>query len=196
MLQLRCLEIDYWTASRDEVNRRVVDPYHLTRIEDDWYLIGDCHLRQAMAHVRSRARAVDSGDGATFDRPADFRVESFLGDSFRVIRGEGRHLVTLRFAATVAGRVVEKLWHRSQTTKVQPDGSLLFCLEVSDLREVKRWVLGWGADCAALQPAAPRGWFVKKFNGPCNSMVEDGELLQFCWEAVSCETLPHNWGAA
>jgi predicted DNA-binding transcriptional regulator YafY len=36
----RQLELLYWTASRDETNRRVVDPYHLAAVDGDWFLIG------------------------------------------------------------------------------------------------------------------------------------------------------------
>src|SRR5262249_22944494 len=31
------VELEYWTASRNEVNRWAVDPYHLTVIDNDWY---------------------------------------------------------------------------------------------------------------------------------------------------------------
>jgi len=156
VLRQRRLELDYWTASRDELARREVDPYHLTRIDQDWYLIGYCHRRRdvrmfAVVRVRS-ARAT----GATFARPADFRVESYLGDSFRAVRGDGRYRVELRFAPAAAGRAAEKVWHRSQTTQRLADGSLRLRLEVSDLREVKRWVLGWGAECTVLRPAELR----------------------------------------
>src|SRR5207249_5869433 len=42
----RQLELLYWTASRDETNRRVVDPYHLTAVDGDWFLVAYCHLRE------------------------------------------------------------------------------------------------------------------------------------------------------
>ena len=94
--------------------------------------------------------------GATFTPPPDFRVETYLGDSFRAVRGDGHYLVELRFAVSAAGRVAEKVWHRTQTTEPQPDGGVVLRLAVSDLCEVKRWVLGWGAECTVLQPAELR----------------------------------------
>src|SRR5262249_23677196 len=42
----RQLDIDYWTASRNETNRRVVDPYHLASVDGDWFLVAYCHLRE------------------------------------------------------------------------------------------------------------------------------------------------------
>jgi len=72
--------------------------------------------------------------------------------SFRAIRGDGSHHVALRFAPESAGRVAEKQWHASQTLEPQPDGSLIVRFQVTDLREIKRWVLSWGAECEVLEP--------------------------------------------
>jgi predicted DNA-binding transcriptional regulator YafY len=148
----RQLELDYWTAGRDEVNRRRVDPYHLTLIDGDWYLIGHCHLRQGVrmfSAVRVRGARYT---GASFERPVDFRVDSYLDGSFRSVRGDGRYRVELRFSTAYAGRIAEKIWHKSQTTETLPDGRLLLCFDVSDLREIKRWVLSWGAQCEVMEP--------------------------------------------
>jgi predicted DNA-binding transcriptional regulator YafY len=42
----RQLELVYWTASRDQTNRRLVDPYHLASVQGEWYLVANCHLRE------------------------------------------------------------------------------------------------------------------------------------------------------
>jgi predicted DNA-binding transcriptional regulator YafY len=148
----RRLEMVYWTAGRNTTTRRVFDPYHLTLRGEDWYVIGHCHLRRrvlmfAVQRVRSARET-----GETFDRPADFRVEEYLGGSFRVVRGEGTYQVVLRFRPEIAGRIAEKHWHPSQTSEPQSDGSLILRLTVNDLREIKRWVLFWGTDCEVLEP--------------------------------------------
>ena len=39
------VEMVYWTASRNETTRRVVDPYDLALVDGDWYLVGYCHER-------------------------------------------------------------------------------------------------------------------------------------------------------
>jgi predicted DNA-binding transcriptional regulator YafY len=131
-----------------------VDPYHLTLIDSDWYLIGFCHLRQSVLMFSAvRVRSVRE-TGETFERPGDFRVESYLGDSFRAVRGpEGRrYRVVLRFTPGCAGRIAEKRWHHSQEAERTPDGGLVLRLDVSELIEVKRWVLFWGAECEVLEP--------------------------------------------
>ena len=60
----RQLEIVYWTASRDETCRRVVDPYHLGSVYGDWYLIAYCHRREDVLMLVRRPEYVK------FARPA------------------------------------------------------------------------------------------------------------------------------
>jgi CRISPR-associated endonuclease/helicase Cas3 len=90
--------------------------------------------------------------GERFVPPADFDIAAYLAGSFGAVRGEGRHKVELWFAPRAAGRVAERVWHPSQQAERQADGGLVLRLEVTDLREVKRWVLWWGAECRVLGP--------------------------------------------
>jgi predicted DNA-binding transcriptional regulator YafY len=153
VLRRHRLHLEYWTASRDELTERGVDPYHLTQIEGNWFLIGYCHLRHEIRMFSAvRVRSVrDTGE--EFARPSDFQIEEYMNGSFRALRGQGHYSVLLRFAAEVAGRVKEKQWHASQKTEPAPDGGLFVRLEVTDLREVLRWALWWGADCEVVEPA-------------------------------------------
>ncbi len=148
----RQIEMVYWTAGRNATTSRAFDPYHLTLIDDGWYVIGHCHLRgDVLVFAVQRVRSVQE-TGVTFDRPADFRVEDYMGGSFRTVRGEGHYRVELRFTPEFAGRIAEKVWHHSQMSKWEADGGLILRFEVSDLREMKRWVLFWGADCEICKP--------------------------------------------
>jgi predicted DNA-binding transcriptional regulator YafY len=152
----RQLTIRYWTASRNATGQRRVDPYHLTLLKHDWYLIGlDHQSRQVRTFKAVRVRAARP-TGATFDVPADFDINNYLGDSFRALRGSGRHRVALRFSARVAGQVAEKHWHRTQETESMPGGELLLRFQLSELREVKAWVLSWGREVEVLEPAELR----------------------------------------
>jgi proteasome accessory factor B len=146
------LDLVYFTAERGEVTRRRVDPYHLTLVDSDWYLIAHCHRRgEVLLFAAARVREAHP-TGEPFARPADFRVEEYLGRSFRACRGPGCYRVAVRFVAAAAARAGEKVWHHTQTAERLADGGLVIRLEVSDLREIRRWILGWGADCEVLEP--------------------------------------------
>jgi predicted DNA-binding transcriptional regulator YafY len=146
------LEIDYDTAGRGARSVRRVDPYQVALVGGDWYLIAYCHRRRDVRMFAAQRVKAARPTGERFERPGDFSVEDYLGGSFRAVRGAGHYRVELRFAPGAAGRAAEKVWHRSQTAERTADGGLVLCFEVSDLREVKRWVLSWGAECEALGP--------------------------------------------
>lgn len=62
----------------------------------------------------------------------------------------------LRFDPAVAPRVRETRWHPSQRLEPQPDGALLMHIAVASVVEILPWLLGWGAHCEVLEPAAVR----------------------------------------
>jgi predicted DNA-binding transcriptional regulator YafY len=147
------VEMTYWSAGRNETTTRKFDPYHLSLIDEVWYAIGHCHVHgDVRVFAVQRVRSVRE-TGERFSRPADFRIEEYMGNSFRAVRGDGHHKVSLRFPAEFACRVAEKIWHPSQSIEPTSDGGLILRFEVTDLREVKRWVMWWGRDCVeVLEP--------------------------------------------
>jgi predicted DNA-binding transcriptional regulator YafY len=149
----RQLELEYWAASRDETCRRVVDPYHLTSADGEWYLIAYCHLREEVRMFVPRRMKRVRHTGKTFDRPADFRIAEYLDRSFRALRGTGPpQKVRIRFSAGNAKYVRERVWHPTQESKDMKDGRLELTLHVNHLLEVSRWVMSYGAGCEVIEP--------------------------------------------
>jgi predicted DNA-binding transcriptional regulator YafY len=149
----RQLTLVYWTASRDDTCRRVVDPYHLAAIEGEWYLVAYCHLREEIRmFCPGRIRSLRE-TGMRFERPADFRIGDYLDTGFRAMRGSGPpRQVRLRFTPEMARYVREKVWHPTQSLHEGKDGALELTVRVSQLLEIKRWVLSYGAGCEVLEP--------------------------------------------
>jgi proteasome accessory factor B len=149
----RQLEIVYWTASRNETSRRIVDPYHLASVDGDWYLIAYCHRREDVL-MFAPPRIQDLREtGQTFERPADFSINDYLEVGFRKYRGQGPAMtVRLRFTPAVAHLVRERQWHKTQELHEAADGSLELTFRVNHLLEVKRLVLWFGADCEVMEP--------------------------------------------
>lgn len=154
VLERQRLEMRYWTAERDVVSIRQVDPYHLVLIEGDWFLVGYCHQREAVRmFATQRVRALKTLN-QRFEYPEDFSLGEYLEGSYRSVRGAGRlWRVSLRFSSVLAGRVREKVWHASQRFEECSDGSLLLYLQVTDLRELRRQILWWGSGCRVIEPA-------------------------------------------
>ena len=148
----RQLELEYWSAGRDEMTCRRVDPYHLTAISGEWYLIAYCHSRgDVRMFVPARVRSLRE-TGERFERPGNFEVAAYLGGSFRAMRGGKPRTVRLRFGGAAARYIRERIWHPSQVTHERPNGEVDLTLQVTHLLEVQRWVLSWGSECEVLAP--------------------------------------------
>jgi proteasome accessory factor B len=52
--------------------------------------------------------------------------------------------------------VKHRIYHPTQTTETQPDGSLLLRFHVNHLLELKRFALSFGPDCEVIEPESLR----------------------------------------
>src|SRR5207249_2910275 len=119
------------------------------------YLVGWCHLRQALrifAVERMRDVALLR---RTFTVRPGFDADEYLGKSWGIVQGE---LVTVKvvFAKSLARYIRERLWHPSQKLRDLPDGRLEMMLQVADTLEVRRWILGYGVQAEVLAPEGLR----------------------------------------
>lgn len=132
---------------------RRLDPYHTVRHGGDWYVIGHCHRRKEVRTFNlARMTKVTACD--EFFMPAtDFDLATFTSGQFGIYQGGTPTWIEVWFSARVAGYIREKQWHGSQELTEQEDGSLILRLNVSHRLELKRWVLGWGADALVLGPS-------------------------------------------
>src|SRR5262245_22084897 len=74
----RTLKTRYYSASRDSEDVREIDPYHLTLFNGGLYLVGYCHMRDAVRTLAvERMRSVELSR-ARFAVPADFNAERYL----------------------------------------------------------------------------------------------------------------------
>lgn len=155
VIDRHAVRMRYHSFHRDAETERTVEPYHLTYFNGGLYLVGYCHLRQDVRiFAVERVRALDVLR-TRFMPPADFDVARYLENAWGILRGE---LVTVRvtFAPAVARYIRERLWHPSQQFRELTDGRLEVLLKVADTLEVRRWILGYGAQAEVLEPTALR----------------------------------------
>jgi len=149
----RTLRTRYYSASRDREDVREIDPYHLTLHNGGLYVVGHCHLRDAVRiFAVERMRSLELTRGR-FEVPASFEAEKYLAGTWGILRGD---LVSVRvvFARGLARYIRERVWHPSQKLRDLPDGRLEMTLDVADTLEVRRWILGFGVEA---EVAAPEG---------------------------------------
>jgi predicted DNA-binding transcriptional regulator YafY len=146
------VEMTYYAASRDITAVRKVDPYFLFIYRGtNPYAIGFCHERQAMRDFRvDRIRALRITE-EKFIRKAGFDAREYIQKRFQVESGDTPVPVAIQFSALVAPFIRERRWHPSQAIVEHADG-LILRMQVPGLSEVKRWVLGYGAEARVLEP--------------------------------------------
>ncbi|WP_029215229.1 helix-turn-helix transcriptional regulator [Kallotenue papyrolyticum] len=149
----QAVQIQYWAAEREHPEERVIEPYFLevSRFEPASYVLGHDRLRNAIRTFKveriQRAELLPEH----YEIPADFDPYAWLHSSWAIMAEEEVE-VRLRFAPQVARRVQESVWHHSQQLEVLPDGGCLLTMRVGGIREIRGWVLSWGADVEVLAP--------------------------------------------
>jgi len=121
-------------------------------VNNGLYLVGHDHKENDL-----RTFAVDRIQAAKlinrrFEIPPDFNFDEFQKTAFNVIWGEPQE-VKIRFSPAQAPYIKERTWHSSQRILTEPGGSIILTLNVGDLWEVKRWLIGFGAEAEVLKPA-------------------------------------------
>ncbi len=143
--------IQYKTPGK-EPETRTLDPYHAVRFEGDWYVMGYCHLRDAI-RTFSLSRIIKAKKtGKSFQVPDDFDFQKLTGSHFGIHWSDGEVEVKIRFTMRVADYVRERAWHVSQKLEDCENGDIILSLTVNHLLELKRWVLSWGNDAQVLSP--------------------------------------------
>jgi proteasome accessory factor B len=136
---------------REKAIEREVDPYKLWYVNNGLYLVGHDHREDAL-----RTFAVERIHSAKltnrrFETPPDFNFDEFQKTAFNVIWGEPQE-VKIRFSSSQAPYIRERTWHPSQQIETESDGGIVITLRVADLDEVKRWLIGFGAEAEVLGP--------------------------------------------
>lgn len=151
----KSIEVEYYTLSRDETKRRVLDPYHLIYKSGAWYLIAFCHWRKDVKIFRvDRIKDVNES-GKTFVMKKDFSLRDYLKNSWQITRGEEVNVV-VRFFPPASRMVREMEWLPTQKIVEEKDGTIIFSARVSGIMEIKRWILGYGSQAEVLEPRSLR----------------------------------------
>ena len=150
-----------------EARVRIVDPYRLWYAGDGLYLVAYDHAKGAIRTFAVERISSVSTTNQRFTIQDDFDFEAFQRTAFPVHGGEPQ-LVRIRFSPDQAPYVMERHWHDSQKFVPQEDGGVIMELQVANMWEVKRWLIGWGADAHVLKPAELRD----VIQSECQALIE------------------------
>jgi proteasome accessory factor C len=137
------LEIDYYSASRDETTTRMIDPEQVFAALGNWYAVAWCHRAKAERLFRvDRIRAVR----ATGER---FEPRGLLGAG-RPLYARGKEDIHVRLRLGKAAEWVAEYYEVDRA--VRRGGKLEVTIPTKDLTWVAKLLLRLGAEAEVLGP--------------------------------------------
>ncbi len=184
-LRRKRARIRYWTLGRAEAVDRIIEPYfiHPSVVSNATYVIGFCHRRNRVLVFRldriEDIRVLDE----EYEVPGDFNANVYLSPYFDITTAGEPHTVKLRFDARVARIAHETVWHDSQVTQPQTDGSAVVSMKLAITPDVVSFVLGWSDMVQVVSPASLR-----------RSVARAARRIQEMYGATEGGVTPHRNG--
>jgi proteasome accessory factor C len=153
----RAVRIEYRREGASDAESRVVHPWAVVRAYQHVYVIGWCTSVTAVRVFRLDRVASVSLDGATFEVPTDFDVQSVMRDG-RMFVGERPHdTLVVRYSPLVARWIAER-----EAVPLDPDGSVTVEWPLADDEWAVRHVLQYGAEATVVSPDRVRNAVVAR----------------------------------
>jgi predicted DNA-binding transcriptional regulator YafY len=132
---------------------RRVEPYYVYVRSGRYYLLardanGNAWKYYALDHIQPPIKR--AGSFTPRDLPAQYRNDDVIG----WFKGKHEERVSVRVSRQIALSAVSRQWQREQRVQMHDDGSATMTFTVSDLDEVIRWSLGFGAEARIVAPQA------------------------------------------
>ncbi|WP_054950147.1 helix-turn-helix transcriptional regulator [Numidum massiliense] len=152
----RTIEIVYHTYSRNTINRRKVDPYFIIPRNNRLYVIGYCHLKDAVRTFRfNRFREMKLTE-ETFDR-GNFDLHKYLANVWVIDKQDDNVRFVVWFSPKIARYVLEaEVSVKPKITIDEDDDSVLMEVTVSSGDEFLRWLLQFGPEAEIIEPPSYR----------------------------------------
>ena len=156
--QRREVLVDYFPLNREEASRWRIRPYRFISnpLSDGFYALCDA-TRDGERFIGlslkfDRIQDVQLTD-QHFDIVDQARFQSTFGQSWGVWSG-GRNpvRVVLRFEPRHYDRLLESVWHATQSIHKDADGYVIFRVEVSEPEEMVPWIRSWGSGVVVEEP--------------------------------------------
>jgi len=154
------LQIDYEPLGRP-AHPALVQPVRLVLVDNEWYLFAwERVTRMLKTYKLSRVRSAVVV-AQLRDAPAmlDAQVEQALLDHFRSTSNQQRTRVVARFSPQAWPHIRDRLWGANQQPPdVLADGWHRLVFSTGGIDGVRWWLLGFGAEVVAEQPAELVAW--------------------------------------
>ncbi|HDQ39778.1 MAG TPA: WYL domain-containing transcriptional regulator [Desulfonatronum sp.] len=153
--------VGYHSFSTDQEKTFRIDPLHFFESNGGLYLFvrvpryGDIRILAV-----ERIMKIDVLD-ERFDYPEDFNPEEKLSQAFGMVYDDPIDLEVV-FSVGQAKYIKERVFSPDQEIIEHPDGSITLKMQTSGWYDVKRWILGFGAEAVVVRPEEMREEIVEE----------------------------------
>ena len=161
MLNQKTCVISYFSFVDETLKRFRVDPLHFFESSGGLYLFvratrfGDIRIL-AVERIESLEELGDS-----FDYPGDFDPNAKLSMAFDMVYDDPIELEVV-FSPGQAKYIRERRFSPSQEIIDNPDGSVTLKMSTSGWFDVKKWLLGFGAEAVVVRPVELRDEMIEE----------------------------------
>ncbi len=103
----------------------------------------------------------------TFENPVDLNLEDRVQQAFGIVL-EDPIEVKVRFSASQAPYIKQRIWHPSQEIEELDSGEIVLSFRAGGFYEIKSWILSQGADAEVLEPASLRKKIIEELEKNLN----------------------------
>jgi predicted DNA-binding transcriptional regulator YafY len=147
------VSVNYRSQNHRESYVTCYHPYGLVYFDNDLYCIGLMERYSEIRTIKISRIASAELTATAFQRPKNFSLEMYMQDAFGIFSDSGRSAkVQIQMSGWAATSIRETRRHPSQTIVVDRGDCLVVEFKLSDLTELKRWVLGFGRHATVLSP--------------------------------------------
>ncbi len=144
--------IDYYSMSSNQTTQRKLDPYNIFFRNGAPYLYAYCHLRKENRIFRIDRIKKIKLTAENFKLPDNFSLSEELNNAWGVEQGKEEMNVKIKFTGRAARFVPEYHWSDKQEIEDISENEIIFKVKTSSREEIKKWILGYGAEAELLQP--------------------------------------------
>lgn len=147
----RVLGFNYRNFATIEWKARRVHPYHISCIDNVWYLFAfDPSRNDIRTFVLARMDQTEVTNELFPPKPFD--PDKLLKDSFGVMHKDEVHDVVVEFNLAGSDIVRTRKWHQSAALEEMGGYCLRMKMRLNSLEEVERWVLSFGPRAKVIGP--------------------------------------------
>lgn len=166
----RRVTIKYSEPGIQDSTETTIEPYFIepSLLSFSSYVIAYCHLKKTIRSFKTDHIVGDikiSPD--TYEIPASFNAMDYLSSPWDITSSDklethqAIETVKLRFSPKISRSVGETVWHPSQETEVQSDGSMVMTLKTRNTLSFRTWIMRWEKEVEVLEPRSLRDQIAK-----------------------------------